>query len=542
MATIESTQVVGSAGATADTPLAPGQVVEGKYQLVALLGEGGMGAVWDAENVAIGRRVAIKVLRAQVAGEAEIVARFIQEARSAAAVGNEHIIDVLDLGKLPDGAPYIVMERLEGRDLEALIEAEGPLPVARVARIAIQICAALSAAHAKGIVHRDLKPPNVFLTRRGGERDFVKVLDFGISKVRGTGSLTPTAKTQTGITMGTPHYMSPEQAQGKPSIDHRADLYSLGVILYAMFTGKVPFEGDNIALVLARILRDEAEPPSVHRSGLPRYVDDLVLRLLRKDPDARFSSCEELSAALAPLAEQDDALVPRHAWTPVPGALETLSAEPAAGPIDTRPVAAVDGGVETAAAIAAVQRGSRTAWFAAAGLAVVGAVVAVIAMRGGDDAPARAAAVAPPDAAPTVVVAPPPPDAATVAPTDGGGVAPAAEVRVQLTVVPAEATIYVGGVRFPSPVDARQARSLEPTRIVIEHPGYKPKEDLVIFDRDVERRYVLERLGGSASTPPRRGSGASSGSGAAKPAEGSGKPADDGVYRGNQGTIRGTWD
>jgi serine/threonine protein kinase len=563
VASTSSTQLISSGDGPSGGALAVGDVLEGKYRLLALLGEGGMGAVWDAENVLIGRRVAIKVLLAHAAGNADIVGRFIQEARAAAAVGNEHIIDVLDLGKLPSGVPYIVMERLEGRDLDAVVTRDGRLPIARAARILIQVCDALGAAHAKGIVHRDLKPANIFLVRRGGDADFVKVLDFGISKVRGLSTLTPSAPTQTGLAMGTPHYMSPEQAQGKSDVDHRSDLYALGVIFYELLTGQVPFGGDNIALVLTQILRDTPPPPSKHRPELPRYCDDLVLRLLAKEPGERMASCDELAAALAPLAEQDDALVPRGTWTPVPGAnetlpvvaaSETLTAEPAVGPLLTQPAVATAGAPvgDTRAVVAAtIERPRALRWALVAVVAAALAIVVIVATRGSSKAPAR------PESPSTTarvgatgvdagrIVAPPVPVPDAARGSDSTAVR--AEVRLQITIEPADAVLYLGGVRYPSPVDARQARSLEPTRVVVERPGYKPLEDLIILDQDIERRYVLEKLGAGSGSARRPGTGSGgkpgAGSGDKPPSNaGSGsasKPPDDGVYRGTTGTIRG---
>ncbi|MCA9602619.1 MAG: serine/threonine protein kinase, partial [Myxococcales bacterium] len=191
-----------------------GLVLGGKYRILRKLGAGGMGSVYEAEHELIGKRVAIKTLNAEFVKEPSVVERFRREARAATAAGNEHIIDVTDLGELPDGSPFLVMEFLEGQDFSGVLESEGALPAGRVARIVRQVCDALGAAHAQGIVHRDLKPENIFLVQRKGDRDFVKVLDFGISKMREAGEGVNKSLTQTGTALGTPHYMSPEQAQG----------------------------------------------------------------------------------------------------------------------------------------------------------------------------------------------------------------------------------------------------------------------------------------------------------------------------------------
>jgi serine/threonine protein kinase len=220
-----------------------GTVLQERYRIVRKLGEGGMGRVYEGEHILIKRRVAIKCLHAQYATDAEVVARFHREALAATSIGNEHIVEVTDMGRFPDGAVYMVLEFLEGRDLGDEIDANGPLAVGRAVRITRQICDALSAAHGKGIIHRDLKPENVYLIRRGRDSDFVKVLDFGISKFRDG---TDGAKTGTGVMIGTPHTMAPEQIEGLKDIDHRLDIYAIGVILYMALIGAPPFQAETI--------------------------------------------------------------------------------------------------------------------------------------------------------------------------------------------------------------------------------------------------------------------------------------------------------
>jgi len=267
--------------------------------VTGILGEGGMGAVYIAEHLMLGRKVAIKRLHPELVGDEKAVARFQREARAAAATGHEHIVEVLDLGYAEDGAPYLVMEHLRGSSLAQVLRQDGRLGLSRTANIVGQVLAALEAVHQREIVHRDLKPDNIFLTRRGGVAEYVKVSDFGISK-RKHEEGEPTNLRRTGVTMGTPYYMSPEQARGMRKLDHRVDLYAVAVITYECLTGRLPLIGDNYHALLQQILRVEPIPPSSLVPGLPPALDAVVLRGLAKDPAARFSSAAEMLAALAP--------------------------------------------------------------------------------------------------------------------------------------------------------------------------------------------------------------------------------------------------
>ena len=209
-----------------------GSVLNNKYRLIRLLGKGGMGAVYLGQHIIIGKSVAVKFLHAEFAAKKEVVKRFYREAQAAAAIGHDNIIDVLDVGISDTGEPYLVMEYLEGESLAALIQRKGVLDLSCACGIMEPVLQALFAAHSKGIVHRDLKPENIFLAHRPGGVPKIKLIDFGISKVTQAGS--GEKLTQTGSVMGTPAYMSPEQARGSSDLDHRADIYSTGVILYEM--------------------------------------------------------------------------------------------------------------------------------------------------------------------------------------------------------------------------------------------------------------------------------------------------------------------
>jgi tRNA A-37 threonylcarbamoyl transferase component Bud32 len=273
-----------------------GTVLLGRYSVTRKIGQGGMGAVYEATHTLIGKRVAVKVLLDKYARREQVVARLEQEARLASAIGHEHIIDITDFGTTHDGRTFVVMEFLEGESLAECLAREGPLPETRILQITFQIASALGAAHAKGIVHRDVKPENVFLLRRK-DQDFIKVVDFGISKsMRASqpGEEESPRLTQTGMVLGTPLYMSPEQARGDEELDHRIDIYALGVIMYELATGQVPFLGTNYLSIISQVLNDEAPRPRQVRPELSSEFEAIVLRLLEKDRDRRYQTTEDV--------------------------------------------------------------------------------------------------------------------------------------------------------------------------------------------------------------------------------------------------------
>jgi eukaryotic-like serine/threonine-protein kinase len=271
-----------------------GQVIDNRYLVESLIARGGMGVVYRCRHQVIGKRFAVKIIRSNMAHLSDAPRRFLMEAKAASAIGNEHIIDIVDYGSLADGSAYLVMELLEGMPLSDLIARHDTLPTRRIVSIAMQVCEGLRAAHAAGIVHRDLKPENIFLSnRRAG--DFVKILDFGIAKM----SMPGEPLTKKGLIVGTPHYMSPEQAAGLP-VDPRGDIYSLGVILYELATGRVPFDATHYMAVLAKHMT--APPPPFDSLGLdreqPSEFEAVVQTCLAKRPEERFQSMAELLEAL----------------------------------------------------------------------------------------------------------------------------------------------------------------------------------------------------------------------------------------------------
>ncbi|HWZ91013.1 MAG TPA: serine/threonine-protein kinase [Polyangiaceae bacterium] len=270
-----------------------GQLVDARYRIESVLGIGSMGIVYVARHLAVGKRVALKVLRQQFVQDAEVTQRFAAEATAATAIGNAHIVDTLDFGKLQNGSAYQVMEFLEGQMLSEALSHERRMPLERILNIARQVAVALGAAHEAGIVHRDLKPDNVFLVQRGQSRDFVKILDFGIAKF-GVGQ---NDLTHAGAVFGTPNYMAPEQALGKET-SPATDVYALGVILYEMASGAVPFQGESPIAVLTRHATESPEPLAKRVKGLPVRFQKLVQRCLEKEPAERFASMLALIAEL----------------------------------------------------------------------------------------------------------------------------------------------------------------------------------------------------------------------------------------------------
>jgi len=266
-----------------------GSVVDERYEISSVIGEGGMGVVYAARHRALGKRFALKALRRDLATDREIAARFMQEARTAASVSHPGLVEITDFGTLPTGQPFFVMELLEGQSLSQLIRRGGPIPAARGIEIVRQIADALGTAHEHSIVHRDLKPDNIHISSGVAGRDHVTIVDFGLAKVVGASRLT-----RAGMVFGTPHYMSPEQAQGDPT-DHRADIYALGVVMYEMFTGRVPFEADSYMGVLTKHMYMAPTPPSqlvgIDKLGV---LEDIILRCLEKKPEHRYRTLREL--------------------------------------------------------------------------------------------------------------------------------------------------------------------------------------------------------------------------------------------------------
>lgn len=297
-------RVAGGQVATIEPPVAagalmPGQTLAGRYRLFERIARGGMGWIWSATDETLQREVAIKVMAPGLADDEDFRRRFLQEARTAAAIASPNVVSVFD-GGVADGQPYIVLERLEGEDLHARLARAGRLSVAASARILADVARGLAAAHAAGVVHRDIKPPNLFVARSASDdEETVKILDFGVSRQAGASA----RATITGLLLGSPHFMSPELVRGDADVGPASDLFSLGTVMYRCITGCLPWDGATSDEILDAIERGEHAPPSRHVTGLPPAVDAFFARALARDASARFSSAPAMAQALTRIVE-----------------------------------------------------------------------------------------------------------------------------------------------------------------------------------------------------------------------------------------------
>ncbi|HEY5951519.1 MAG TPA: serine/threonine-protein kinase, partial [Kofleriaceae bacterium] len=381
----------------------------GQYRVVRKIGEGGMGAVFLAEHTLIGRRAAIKVLLPELSQRREIVDRFFNEARATTSISDPGIVQVFDFGFHSDNSAYIVMEFLEGESLDGRLKRLGIMPVAEALRITRQAAGSLAAAHARNIVHRDLKPDNIFIVRdpeaMGGERP--KILDFGIAKL--AADETNRMRTRTGMVMGTPVYMSPEQCRGAGKVDHRSDIYSLGCVLYHLIAGRPPFDYEGMGEIFSAHMNEP--PPSVTNfvQGVPLGVDELLQRALAKSADQRFQTMQELQSACDALLSRLTAAGATSQTialaTPLspgfrsvtPGGTSAPITQPGSTP--TTLSAAV--GQHTGAATSGGKR--NLGLLAGIGLlAIGGAIALVVATRGGSSEDAGPKAASPTEVTPAV--------------------------------------------------------------------------------------------------------------------------------------------
>jgi len=450
----------------------------GNYKVTAQLGEGGMGIVYLAEHPAIGRKAAIKVLHPKLAADPEVVSRFFHEARASNAIRHPNIVEAYDYGTRPDGAPYIIMEYLDGESLSARLKRMGRLPLRPALDFAHQAAGALAAAHDKSIVHRDLKPDNLFITAdpRVPGAEQIKILDFGIAKLAASVENEISHKTRTGVLLGTPLYMSPEQCLGVKDVDHRTDIYSLGCILYEMLCGAPPFVSEGFGALVNMHVNEPPVRASKHRPDLPAGVDRLILRMLAKKADERVPTMVAVQQAIGPELARAPAPRPSELGaTTLPDAAvremrsaTTLSAA-ASGPVGTEP------------GPSSRRRGRRVGLGVAVLLGVAGA--AVVAFR------PRAPAPPPPIVAATPVAAvrapapaPPPPPAPAL-------------IEAQLDSTPPGALVSVGGaVIGTTPMTWRTPASDRPTTLTFALDGYKPEVIAALPSSSLRLAPTLRRL------------------------------------------------
>jgi serine/threonine-protein kinase len=361
------------------SPVREGDVLAGKFRVERMLGVGGMGCVVQAMHLELNRRVAVKFMLKSFAGNPDTVVRFLREARAAAGLQSEHVVKVLDVGRLESGEPYMVMEFLAGSDLSALIKSSGKQPVDTAVDYVLQACEALAEAHGQGIVHRDLKPANLFLAKRPDGTALVKVLDFGISKVTRASEPEGFAPdmTSTQAVLGSPAYMSPEQIRSAKNVDARTDIWALGVILYELLCANMIFDVDSLPSLIAAITSDVPVAPRTRRADLPPELEAIMLRCLEKDPARRFQNVAEFALALSPFASSEGALSTKRIVRVLRSAgMTTLESNrpppaPAAGPpADTQ---------RTAGAFGVTTREQRSSRLAVVGLAVLSLALAVVA-------------------------------------------------------------------------------------------------------------------------------------------------------------------
>lgn len=454
------------------------QVVAERYRVLTRLGEGGMGTVYLAEHVTIEKKVAMKVLLPEFMGKKDVRERFLQEAKAAARIGHENIVDITDFGTTPDGSVFFTMEYLDGVDLSHVTKQEKPVPWKRAKRILEQVCRALNAAHSHGIIHRDMKPANIFLILREGKADFVKVLDFGIAKMTLEGS--DKGLTRTGMIFGTPEYMSPEQAQGiKP--DHRVDIYAVGIIMYELLCGSVPFKADTFMGVLTKHMFEELPPvnetnPEVY---IPPDVEEILNKALAKKADERFQSIAEMAEAIA--------RVPNYT-APPPGTLP-------ARPDPSKKVALVSEPTDEEDLLEKPRTGKARILAGALGaLVALGGVVATIAIIKQDSNT-------------------PQPKVSTYKPKPAPKPTQATNHQITMKSSPPGAEVFLGVITKDSkpvgttPATVRLPHRSTPVPFTLRLKGYKDVKQSIIPDRDKELLIQLQQMAAAPAlakpTPPK---------------------------------------
>jgi serine/threonine-protein kinase len=492
--------------------ISSGTMLDDRYRIDELLSVGGMGAVYAGTHVLLHKRVAIKVLRSELPHAHLMVDRFHREAIAASAIGHENIVEVTDMGLLPSGIAYLVMELLEGQSLRDVMRAEAPMAIERACRICCEILLGVGAAHQAGIVHRDLKPDNIFVARKG-KREIIKILDFGVSLLKRP-NVPDTRLTSTGVIVGTPRYMSPEQAKGEQNLSGAVDVYAAGVVLYEMLTGQLPYFGENYNVIVHEIMGGKWMPLETRRPDVPREVSAVVRRAMSLAPADRYATPEDMAAALEPFAGPAQSgsstasrSVPLAPAPKVSAALAATEMATVAGRVkktstindptpdpawadQSRPGAAARS--DSIDAFLPPRRRVAGKLFAVLFVLAAGGGAFFLWWRGRDKEPTAAAgrvdqpAVAPArrtDAAqaPSAVLA----DAAPIKD----------EVTIEFTVVPASATVLVNGEPIEGKTKALPRSDL-PVQVRIEADGYLDRTIDLIPNRDKEIPIELVPKGG----------------------------------------------
>jgi serine/threonine-protein kinase len=473
----------------------------GAYRIIDQIGEGGMGSVWLAEHMTIGRRAAVKMLHGEYSGRQEIVQRFFNEARAATQISDPGIVQIFDFGTTPEGRAFIVMELLDGEALDRRLARVGKLPIHDALRIMRQVASTLGAAHARGIVHRDLKPENIFMVRdpevASGER--AKILDFGIAKLSDNAGV----KTQTNAIMGTPQYMSPEQCRGSGKVDARSDVYALGCVMTALITGAPPFSAEGHGELIVMHMQQPAPPLSSRVPHVPPTVEAIAAKCLTKDVNERFASGTELAQALATLITSTSqapaatpSLMPHQQATIALPAPTTLS-----------------GAVGQAGGTLPPPRSSKKGLvFGIVGvLAVAGGIAGVVVAKGGSsDAQPDKVAAAPPETKIAVTPPPPPPMPVTPPapppmPVEKPADPPPAPAKVSITIQskPAGAQVFVGTDKEPrgnTPYVLEVDKGSPAVDIKLVAKGYQPKKAKVTSAESTTLALTLDKARAAVPT------------------------------------------
>ncbi len=445
-----------------------GELLEGKYRVGRILMSGGMAVVYEGVQENLGRRVAIKFLRTEGQEEHSPIHRFQNEAMLAASIGHTHIVDVFDLGETPDGVHYIVMEHLRGQDLGDLLGASERLPPEDAVALVLQMLGALRAVHVEGIIHRDLKPENVFVVSDGRGERTVKILDFGISRLaRNSISLTIS-----GIVFGSPGYISPEQARGAKDVDHRADLYSAGVILYELLTGHLPFDAEGYNDMLIALTTEDPVPVARRGVALNPGLQEIVMHAIRREPDERYQSADEMIEALRPYtSDERSSLVPRASSPSTPADRPFVPPDPvdAGRPSSSFPPVSLDSG-----SVPAARPWQRPLiWTGVAVLLLVAAAAGWYAYRETRSLESLARSVEARASSHAAPARPPAPEAP-----------PPATWTLTLEGLPGESSVYVDSALHPErPVVLLE--SPEPRNIRIEAEGHETWQRQVVIGSDV---------------------------------------------------------